>query len=106
MHRLIEQPAGEGPIFYEGAEIGRAHYHLAVYQHFSDQQGESVPAHLEVEGTVSGNDDLDLSAFARLGFELTLRLTDGRLLDFRITGDRGSIHSTGRVLYSAAGSND
>ncbi len=48
--------------------------HLAVYQHFSEQEGEWVPAHLEIEGRVTAINDLNMSELHRIGVELTLRL--------------------------------
>jgi len=98
MQRLIEQPVGDGDLLEDGARLGRVHYHLAVYQHFSDE-GEPVPAHLEVEGRITGPDDLDIAGLHRLGLELTLCLADGRALDFRIVHEDGTIHSTARGLY-------
>jgi hypothetical protein len=102
MQRLIEQPVGDGDVFEEGGRIGRVHYHLAVYQHFSDE-GEPVPANLEVEGRISAPDDLDIAGLHRLGLEFTLRLADGRALDFRIVHEDGTIHSTARGLYKPDG---
>jgi hypothetical protein len=99
MQRLIEQWVGDGELFAENGRVGRAHYHLAVYQHFSDE-GEPVPANLEVEGRVTAHDDLDIAGLHRLGLELTLRLADGRALDFRIVHEDGTIHSTARGLYT------
>ena len=58
MQRLVEQPVGDGDVLHRSASLGRAHYRLAVYQHFSDEEDESVPAHLEVEGRVTALDDL------------------------------------------------
>lgn len=98
MQRLIEQPVGDGEVFEEKGRVGRVHYHLAVYQHFSEA-GEPVPAHFEVEGRVSAHDALDLARLHHLGLELTLRLADGRALDFRIVHEDGTIHSTARGLY-------
>ncbi|MBI2186456.1 MAG: hypothetical protein HYU37_04950 [Acidobacteria bacterium] len=98
MQRLIEQPVGEGDLFEEGGRIGRVHYHLDVYQHFSDD-GEPVPANLEVEGHITAPDDLDIPGLHRLGLELTLRLADGRALDFRVIHEDGTIRSTARGLY-------
>jgi hypothetical protein len=98
MQRLIEQPVGEGDLLEEGGRIGRVHYHLDVYQHFSDD-GEPVPANLEVEGRISTHGDLDLAALHRLGLEFTLRLADGRALDFRFIHDDGTVRSTARGLH-------
>jgi hypothetical protein len=98
MQRLIEQPVGEGEVVEANGPVGRVHYHLAVYQHFSDE-GEPVPANLEVEGRISAHDDLDIAGLHRLGLELTLRLADGRALDFRVVHDDGTIHSTARGLF-------
>jgi hypothetical protein len=96
--RLVEQPVGDGDLFEEGGRLGRVHYHLAVYQHFSEE-GEPVPANLEVEGRISGSDALDIPGLHRLGLELTLRLADGRALDFRLLHEDGTLHSTARGLY-------
>jgi hypothetical protein len=102
MQRLIEQPVGDGEVLGESGRVGRFHYHLAVYQHFSDKDGELLPAHVEVEGRVTALDALDdptiVGGLHRLGLELTLRLADGRALDFRIVDAQGTIHSTGRGL--------
>lgn len=98
MQRLIEQPADDGDVLEGPVRIGRVHYHLAVYQHFSNAD-ETVPADLVVEGRITPIDDLDLTGFHRRGLELTLRLADGRVLDFSLGSDDGSIRSTGRGLY-------
>ena len=54
MLRLIEQLAGDGEMLDGGTSValslGRVHYHLSVYQHFSDLEGEAIPASLTVEG--------------------------------------------------------
>jgi hypothetical protein len=99
MQRLIEQPIAEGAVLEGMVPRGRVHYHLAIYQHFADEEGEPVPAQLEVEGRVTPLDHFDVAAFHRSGTELTLRLADGRLLDFRIIGEDGTIRSTARGLY-------
>jgi hypothetical protein len=99
MQRLVEQPVGDGDLFDEGGRVGRVHYHLAVYQHFADD-GEPVPAHLEVEGRITGSEEVDIPGLHGLGVELTLRLADGRALDFRVADEAGAIRSTARGLYS------
>lgn len=99
MQRLVEQPTDTGEVFEGALRLGRAHYHLAVYQHFSDAENESVPANLEVEGRIMPLDALDLVWFHRQASELTLRLADGRALDFSVTHEDGRIRSTGRGLY-------
>jgi hypothetical protein len=99
MQRLIEQPTDEGDLFAGPLRLGRVHYHLAVYQHFSGEEDESVPANLEVEGRIGPRDDVDLAAFHRAGSELTLRLSDGRSLDCALTDEEGRIRSTVRGLY-------
>jgi hypothetical protein len=102
MQRLVEQPADEGDVYGGAARIGRVHYHLSVYQHFSEAEpeGEFVPAHFEVEGRITPVDPVDLSTLYQRAAELTLRLADGRLLDFSIADERGTIRSTGRGLYT------
>lgn len=99
MQRLVEQPTGNGDMFEGLVRLGRVHYHLSVYQHFSDAEEESVPANLEVEGRITPLDGLDLIELHPRGSELTLRLADGRPLDFSITDGDGQIRSTGRGLY-------
>ena len=99
MQRLIEQPLGEGVILEAGAPATRVHYHLAVYQHFSDVEGELVPAAIEVEGRVVSRDGMALADLQQRDADLTLRLADGRFLDFSILDADGAIRSTGRGLF-------
>jgi hypothetical protein len=98
MQRLVEQPSGDGELFDGTTSLGPAHYHLSVYQHFADVASESVPANVEVEGRVRPR-VLDITAWHRRGAELTLRLSDGRALDFSFIDDEGRLRSTGRQLY-------
>ena len=100
MQRLIEQPTGDGDILQGGARLGRVHYHLSVYQHFSQFADEPIPASLDVEGRITALDVLDLAALHQRRVELTLRLPDGRLLDFSMADGVGTIRSTGRRLYT------
>lgn len=100
VQRLVEQPTDTGDVFEGALRLGRAHYHLAVYQHFSDVEDESVAANLEVEGHLVPLDDLDLPWFHQRRLELTLRLADGRALDFSVTDKDGRIRSTGRGLHT------
>ena len=99
MQRLVEQPTDTGEIFKGPVRLGRVHYHLSVYHHFSDAEDESVPANLEVEGRIAPLDEVDLIEIHRRRTELTLRLSDGRALDFSVTDDTGRIRSTGRGLH-------
>jgi hypothetical protein len=98
MQRLVEQPSGDGEIFDGTVSLGNAHYHLSVYQHFSDAANEMVPANLEVEGRLRPR-ALDIAEWHRRGAELTLRLSDGRALDFSFIDNDGRLRSTGRQLY-------
>ena len=98
MQRLIEQPFGEGVLVEEDARVGRVHYHLDIDEHVSGNS-QPVPPHTEVEGRLTGLDDLDMSGLYGLGFEWTLHLADGRALDFDFVDDSGVIHSSGRGLY-------
>jgi hypothetical protein len=99
MQRLVEQPADDGDVLKGTRYIGRVHYHLSVYQHFSEAD-EPVPADLVVEGRITPIDNLDLTELCRRGPELTLRLADGRVLDFWIGNETGAIRSTGRGFYA------
>jgi hypothetical protein len=99
MQRLVEQPTEDGDVCEGSVCLGRVHYHLSVYQHFSEAEDESVPANLEVEGRIIPLDRLDLIDFHRRGSELILRLADGRALDFSVVDEEGRIRSTGRGLY-------
>lgn len=99
MQRLIEQPADEGDLLEGDAPLGRVLYHLSVYQQFSEVDNDPVPAYLEVEGRITPVNRLDLAAFHARRAELTLRLADGRLLEFSMANETGTIRSTGRGLY-------
>jgi hypothetical protein len=97
--RLIEQPVDVGEVLKGQTRLGRVHYHLSIYQHFS-QSGESLPSHLEAEGKLKALDGFDLSALSDRRADLTLCLADGRKLEFRAADPNGTIRSTGRGLYS------
>jgi len=99
VQRLIEQPSDDGDLLEGDAPVGRVHYHLDVYQHFSERAGEAVPSHVEVEGRLTGLDDLKVAQLHELPPEWTLRLADGRALDFDFVDGEGTIHSTGRRFY-------
>jgi hypothetical protein len=105
MQRLVEQPTGNGELFEGAARLGRVHYHLSVYQHFSEIEHDSVPPNLEVEGRLVPLEALDLAELFRRGRELNLHLADGRALDFSLTDDEGRLLSTGRGLQHQATSN-
>lgn len=99
MQRLVEQPTDDGELFRGDVRLGRVHYHLAVYQHFSDAENEDVPANVEVEGRLTAIDAVDLADYHRRGSELTLQLADGRGLDLALSDRDGRIRSTGRGLH-------
>src|SRR5262245_30337730 len=98
MQRLVEQPSGDGEIFAGSMRLGNAHYHLSVYQHFSGSEHQDVPANVEVEGHLRPK-GVDVAELHRRGSELTLRLSDGRALDFSFIDTEGRLRSTGRQLY-------
>lgn len=100
MQRLIEQPVDEGELREGRVRLGRVHYHLSVYQQFSTAEGETVPAHLEVEGQISPLEPLNLSELHRRKAELALHLADGRVLDCSVADNAGAVRSTGRGLYT------
>jgi hypothetical protein len=101
MQRLVEQPADDGIVFRGSERVGRVHYHLAVYQHFSEGEGDrsSGSGVLEVEGRIVPVDPVDVSKLPVHETEYTLHLADGRQLDFTIASAEGKIRSTGRGLY-------
>jgi hypothetical protein len=99
MQRLVEQLADNGAVLEGTTTIGRVHYHLSVYQHFSEAD-EPVPADLVVEGRITPIDALDLTELHRRGSVLTLQLANGRVLEFSTGNDEGTIRSTGRGLYT------
>lgn len=99
MQRLIEQPADEGDVLEGDVPLGRVLYHLSVYQQFSESDAEPVPTYLEVEGRITPVNQLDLAELHGRRADLTLRLADGRVLDFSIADRTGTIRSTGRGLY-------
>jgi hypothetical protein len=98
MQRLVEQPSGDGEIFDGPMCLGSAHYHLSVYHHFSASEGETVPANVEVEGRLRPH-GVDIAQLQRRRSELTLRLSDGRALEFSFIDDDGRLRATGRQLY-------
>jgi hypothetical protein len=100
MERLIEQPVDEGEVFEGAARLGRVQYHLAVYQHFARTGDESARPNFDVEGRITAVDALDLAQLYQRASELTLHLADGRLLDFLLANEQGTIRSTGRGLYT------
>lgn len=99
MQRLVEQPVDDGDVLDGTSQVGRVHYHLSVYQQFSEAADQSVLPHFEVEGHLTPVDDLDVAQLHARAAELTLHLADGRLLDFLIAHEDGRIRSTGRGLY-------
>ena len=100
MQRLIEQPVDVGDVLEGPLHLGRVQYHLSVYQQFSQVENDAVPGYLEVEGRISPLDRLDLAELHRRRVELTLRLADGRMLDFSVADDGDTIRSTGRGLHT------
>lgn len=99
MQRLIDQPRDQGDVLEGGTRVGRVHYHLSVYQHFSEVENEPVHPSVRVEGQITPLDDFGIVDLCQRRAELTLCLADGRLLDFSITDEQGTIRSTGRGLY-------
>jgi hypothetical protein len=100
MQRLVEQPVDDGEVLDGSSQVGRVHYHLSVYQQFSEGADQEVLPHFEVEGRLTPVDHFDIAQLHARAVELTLRLADGRLLDFLIAHDDGRIRSTGRGLYT------
>ena len=99
MQRLIEQPTDDGDILEGPTPLGRVHYHLSVYQQFSEADAEPVAAALDVEGHISPLEPLNMAELHLRRPELTLRLADGRTLDFTMANADGTIRSTARGLY-------
>ena len=65
---------GQGEVFAESGRVGPFHYHLVVYQYFSDEDGEPVPAHVEVEGRVTDATD-DTTMVSPSPYEALIRTT-------------------------------
>ena len=101
MDRLIEQPTGDANVLDGRHVLGRVHYHLAVYQHFTQTEDASVPTVRHVEGRLTPVDPLNFPALHRRRAELILHLADGRRLMCHITSDEGRIRSTGYGLSAA-----
>jgi hypothetical protein len=99
MQRLIEQLADDGEVREGLTRLGRVHYHLSVYQHFSGRDGEPVPASLSVEGQMTPLDPIDLAGLHQRRAELTLLLADERVLQFSVATRDGGIRSTARGLF-------
>ena len=99
MQRLVEQPTGDGEVLEGSRRLGRVHYHLSIYQQFSEIESEPVAPSLEVEGRLTPLDLFDLAGLRQRRSELTLRLSDGRALEFVVADASGAIRSTGRSLY-------
>ena len=100
MQRLIEQPVDQGDVLEGGTRLGRVHYHLSVYQHFSEDEELTGAVHFDVEGHITSLEALDLPDLHRRRAELTLQLADGRVLDFSVMDREGAIRSTARGLYT------
>lgn len=100
MQRLIEQLVDEGDVSEQGTRLGRVRYHLSIYQHFAGTDAEPIPGYLEAEGHITPVEHLDVALLHQRRSELTLRLADGRLLDFLMAHANGTIRSTARGLYS------
>jgi hypothetical protein len=99
MERLIEQLADEGDVLDGRTRLGRVRYHLSIYQHFTEGEDQATVGTVEVEGLIVPIDDLGLADRRRRRAELTLRLADGRMLDFLMVNQEGTIRSTGRGLH-------
>jgi hypothetical protein len=100
MQRLIEQTADEGDVLAGGKPVGRVHYHLSVYQYFTEAAENEMVGSVEVEGYLSAVEGVDLSLEHQHRTELTLCLPDGRRLDFLMMNAEGTIRSTGRGLHN------
>lgn len=100
MQRLIEQPVDQGDVLEGGTRLGRVHYRLSIYQHFSENEELTGAAHFEVEGHITSLEELNLPDLHRRRAELTLHLADGRVLDFSVADREGAIRSTARGLYT------
>ncbi len=55
MQRLVEQPVDEGDVIEGATHLGRVHYHLSVYQHFSEHSISRWPTKLVPSGPRDGD---------------------------------------------------
>ncbi len=101
MLRIVERLFGEGEILRAGVPAGTTGYSVAVYREWRTDGIEMVAGDFVIEGHVMLPPQ---QVEALLGAsQLTLRLDDGRWLDFFLVGLDGAIANIdGRPLREAA----
>jgi hypothetical protein len=84
--RTLERLTGIGPVTHEnGGLVREMRYHITTFREFIDGD---IPGLRSIQGKV----ELEgMEAFELIGESLTLRLEDGRILDFFISNSDGRI---------------
>ena len=99
MMRLTEQLEGTGQIFERDTSRGDVRYHVRVYQQYPEGGGAPNATLQRLEGSVSAvsGSSFDPIDVWRRGADLTLRLEDGRTLEFQLSSSAGSLGATSRI---------
>jgi hypothetical protein len=99
MLRVVERVLGEGDLVRDGQRVLRAGYELALYRHWSDENGTLVPGAYEVEGYLLASPD-DLGGALGTSSPATLHLDDGRRVDLYVLNPEGAVTAAdGRGFY-------
>lgn len=103
MWKLTERLRGVGDLFEGADRLGAVSYALELYsEHVPTSQGLVEGAHHRIEGKAKPLEGFDIARLAEHGTALTLRLDDGRYLDFFFEAD-GSVIQRQKGLYRPNG---
>jgi hypothetical protein len=99
MMRLTEQLEGTGQVFERDTPRGDVRYHVRVYQQYPDGAGAPSATLQRLEGSVSAlsGSSFDSIDVWRRGADLTLRLEDGRTLEFQLSSSAGTLIASSRI---------
>ena len=94
-YRLLDQLKGVGKIFVGDQFLFQAGYSLTIRQEYASADRETLPGHLEIDGSLTGRKTLE-DLEPQNDETLTLHLADGRRLNFLLLNARtGRIKGTG-----------